>query len=108
MEQSERQQLQMQQHAYVQQQPGFTQPHVQQPAFGPLSVLPGHLPQAPRPQANPYAATNVNPAFSIQPPVSGSSPADQIAKLKALLDSGAIDEDEFAKAKAPLLAKMFQ
>jgi hypothetical protein len=36
--------------------------------------------------------------------VAGSSPADEIAKAKALLDSGAITPDEFAHLKAHALA----
>lgn len=36
--------------------------------------------------------------------VAGKSPADEIATAKALLDAGAIDEQEFAKIKAKVLA----
>ena len=40
----------------------------------------------------------------IRSATSSSSPADQIAKAKELLDSGAIDQAEFAKLKAAALA----
>ena len=40
----------------------------------------------------------------IRSATSSAAPADQIAKAKALLDSGAIDEAEFAKLKASALA----
>jgi len=36
--------------------------------------------------------------------VAGSSPATQIAEAKALLDAGAISQEEFAKLKAKSLA----
>ena len=40
----------------------------------------------------------------IRSATSSSSPADQIAQAKSLLDSGAIDQAEFAKLKAAALA----
>ena len=36
--------------------------------------------------------------------VAGKSPAEQIADAKALLDAGAINQDEFGKLKAKALA----
>ena len=39
-------------------------------------------------------------------PVAATTPADEIAKLKGLLDAGAISQQEFDQMKAPLIAKM--
>jgi hypothetical protein len=40
----------------------------------------------------------------IRSATSSASPADQIARAKALLDSGAVDQTEFAQLKAAALA----
>ena len=40
---------------------------------------------------------------SVAAPSSGTSSVDQVAQAKALLDSGAITPDEFAKLKAEAL-----
>ncbi len=52
------------------------------------------------------SAVSGQPAYpATQPALQPASTADEIAKWKALLDEGAISEDEFAAKKRELLAR---